>query len=298
MKGDKKMNLGERIVQYRTSKGLSQGDLAEMLNVSRQSVSKWENNAAVPDLDKIVKLSEIFEVSMDELVKGQFSEKKTVVQEEKNASTTSKENQLKKRHHLLATILLCMAFLIFLCCFLMNGALLGLLLATPFLSCGILCIVFSGSKNLGLWCAWTIYCLITIYLIWATGITWNTIFMSLYWTSSMNYMRLAVAWVLFISLLILIFKTVKRFSKASFSSLKSGAYTTAVSWCGYVGVRLIYRVIYNGLFKSIVLNGAVENYKWLTLSNTIFSLLKLPLFTVALITAVRLYRTIKANKSL
>ena len=61
------MNLGEHIYQYRTSKNMSQGDLADALEVSRQSVSKWENNTAVPELDKLLKLADIFEVSLDEL---------------------------------------------------------------------------------------------------------------------------------------------------------------------------------------------------------------------------------------
>lgn len=65
------MSLGERIYRLRTEKNLSQGDLAERLEVSRQSVSKWENNSAVPDLEKIIKLGEIFGVSLDELVKGE-----------------------------------------------------------------------------------------------------------------------------------------------------------------------------------------------------------------------------------
>lgn len=63
------MNLGEKIYTLRNEKNLSQGNLADMLDVSRQSVSKWENNIAVPDLDKIIKLSEIFGVTVDELVK-------------------------------------------------------------------------------------------------------------------------------------------------------------------------------------------------------------------------------------
>ena len=48
------MSLGETIYRLRTEKNLSQGDLAEMLKVSRQSISKWENNSAVPDLEKII----------------------------------------------------------------------------------------------------------------------------------------------------------------------------------------------------------------------------------------------------
>jgi len=62
------MNLGENNFQYRTQHNYSQGDLANALDVSRQSVSKWENNSAVPELDKLLKMSELFHISLDELV--------------------------------------------------------------------------------------------------------------------------------------------------------------------------------------------------------------------------------------
>lgn len=64
------MTLGERIAALRNEQKLSQGDLAEKLNVSRQSVSKWETGASVPELDKLLLLSEVFGLSLDELVKG------------------------------------------------------------------------------------------------------------------------------------------------------------------------------------------------------------------------------------
>lgn len=64
------MNLGENIYRFRTEKNMSQGDLADVLEVSRQSVSKWENNSAVPELDKLMKMAQIFEITLDELVTG------------------------------------------------------------------------------------------------------------------------------------------------------------------------------------------------------------------------------------
>lgn len=64
------MSLGERIYKFRTGKEMSQGDLADALEVSRQSISKWETNSSVPELDKLVKLSELFGVSLDELITG------------------------------------------------------------------------------------------------------------------------------------------------------------------------------------------------------------------------------------
>lgn len=64
------MNLGENIHAYRIKSGMSQGDLAGALEVSRQSVSKWENNAALPELDKLMRMSKLFSVTLDELVYG------------------------------------------------------------------------------------------------------------------------------------------------------------------------------------------------------------------------------------
>ena len=64
------MTLGTNIQQLRKEHNMSQGDLADALDISRQSVSKWETDTATPDLDKLLKLSEIFSVSLDELVKG------------------------------------------------------------------------------------------------------------------------------------------------------------------------------------------------------------------------------------
>lgn len=63
------MILGEKIMELRKKNGWSQEELAGKLNVSRQSVSKWESAMSVPDLDKILQLSEIFEVSTDYLLK-------------------------------------------------------------------------------------------------------------------------------------------------------------------------------------------------------------------------------------
>ena len=64
------MNLGENIYKLRAKKNMSQEELADALEVSRQSVSKWENNSAVPELEKLVKLAQLFGVTLDELVTG------------------------------------------------------------------------------------------------------------------------------------------------------------------------------------------------------------------------------------
>ena len=63
------MTLPEKLLELRTARGLSQGELAERLDVSRQSVSKWETGQSVPDLDKIIRLADLYGVSVDELVR-------------------------------------------------------------------------------------------------------------------------------------------------------------------------------------------------------------------------------------
>ncbi|MCL2501448.1 MAG: helix-turn-helix domain-containing protein [Defluviitaleaceae bacterium] len=62
------MNIGDRIQFHRIRHGLSQSGLAERLNVTRQSVSKWELGQALPDLDKVVQLCRLFNLTTDELI--------------------------------------------------------------------------------------------------------------------------------------------------------------------------------------------------------------------------------------
>ena len=68
------MILADKIINERKKNGWSQEELAEMLSVSRQSVSKWEGAQAVPDLNKIIKMAEIFGVSTDYLLKDEIEE--------------------------------------------------------------------------------------------------------------------------------------------------------------------------------------------------------------------------------
>ena len=64
------MNLADRIQQLRKIRGISQEELADRIGVSRQAVSKWESGQTSPDLEKIVLLSDYFEVTTDYLLKG------------------------------------------------------------------------------------------------------------------------------------------------------------------------------------------------------------------------------------
>ena len=88
------MTLGNRITALRSKHHMSQGDLAERLNVSRQSVSKWETDTSVPDLDKLITLSEIFGITLDELVKGPQTEEEISTKTAENTSHNTTENSI------------------------------------------------------------------------------------------------------------------------------------------------------------------------------------------------------------
>lgn len=68
------MVFSKQLIQLRNRRGISQEELAAMMDVSRQSVSKWETDQTYPDSEKLIRLSEIFEVSIDYLLKGTETE--------------------------------------------------------------------------------------------------------------------------------------------------------------------------------------------------------------------------------
>ena len=149
------MSLGTNISRLRAEKRLSQGDLAEVLEVSRQSVSKWETDSSVPDLNRLMKLSQLFGVTLDELVTGA----EPPVKVETPPVMVSPSMPGRK---IAGIILFCMAFLAFLIPTGLGGILIGLILAVPFLVCGIIC--FLVRKRPGLWCAWAAYLTAYIFL--------------------------------------------------------------------------------------------------------------------------------------
>lgn len=64
------MSLGEQLKKLRESKGFSQEDVAKKIGVTRQAVYKWENDKSYPDIDNLISLSEMYNVTLDELIKG------------------------------------------------------------------------------------------------------------------------------------------------------------------------------------------------------------------------------------
>lgn len=136
------MNLGEKIYELRTKKNLSQGDLADRLDVSRQSVSKWENNTAVPDLDKLIKICDIFEISLDEIT---GREKHKSVPINKIEEIKEIKNNLTQKQR----VTIALFGILFICAVIFPVFLL------PLFVCGI--IYLTVKKNPWYWCLWVFF---------------------------------------------------------------------------------------------------------------------------------------------
>ena len=82
MQGGDEMELGKQIKMHRQEVHLSQEELANRVYVSRQTISNWENDKSYPDVNSLVLLSEIFQISLDNLIKGDIEVMKDVIQKE------------------------------------------------------------------------------------------------------------------------------------------------------------------------------------------------------------------------
>ncbi len=91
------MNFGEKLFELRKAKNLSQEEVAEKLNVTRQTVSKWETNQSTPDFDKIVPLCELFEIGTEELLTGKKPEEKKVFDEAKEEEKVLTKEEVRRK---------------------------------------------------------------------------------------------------------------------------------------------------------------------------------------------------------
>lgn len=94
------MNLGTRLRQIRKQSGLSQAQLAKILHISRQSISKWENDLSSPDVEMLLKLSSYYKVSIDEIVDNPLREQ----MQESNALMTYINHEDRKESSLVKTL--------------------------------------------------------------------------------------------------------------------------------------------------------------------------------------------------
>lgn len=288
------MSLGETIHRLRTEKGMSQGDLADALEVSRQSISKWETESAVPELEKLVRLSQLFGVTLDELVNGEKAPPPPEPPPEPPAAAPEEKEKRRPARKTSGVVLLCigaLAWLLLTVAWGAGGLLLGLIFAAPFLLCSIIC--FACQRNAGLWCAWVVFFILDAFLCYFTGISWRLVFLtgrlepSIYLYDTDLY--LTAAWVLLGLIALLVFVTVVRLREKPFQPTRAHLYHLIAGWG-------LFAVLNIPILTTIP--ASEEGWKLVASENLLFKLLEwlwMGVLTAALTYTVRYIRTKRAK---
>ena len=217
--------FGATLAELRKANGLTQLDLADKLGVTDKAVSKWERDLAMPEVENLIKISDLFGVSLDALLRGGDPVVETVEKSEKSENPEpiperestfpipEREPAFPPRK-IVGTILLCFGALTALFLTLFGDLLSGLIFASPFLLCGAVCFLFK--KRLGLLCTWAVFCSVCTYLGFATGMNLGSVF-QLTWLMLTVYegltTRVIVSWIFAALFVLLTVWTVFSFRK-------------------------------------------------------------------------------------
>ena len=281
------MSLGTNISRLWAEKHLSQGELAEVLAVSRQSVSKWETDSSVPDLDKLMKLSQLFGVTLDELVTGDEPQPRA----EMPLQPVTESPRMPGRK-IAGIVLFCMAFLAFLVLTALGSLLEGLILAVPFLVCGVIC--FLAQKRPGLWCAWALYLMADVFFRYATGLSWTYIFFTFYWELLGTPVYTIAAWIQVLVTLVLLIGTVRAFRMSPFPPSRRNRIALALVWAGFLVSRLSISPIAHLIL--MLDSSAVSIGALMMLTSAVQGIVSLILLAIALTLSARMIAAWRASR--
>ena len=110
--------LGSKLKELRKQKGLSQGELAERLNITRQAISKWESDISQPDLNNLIEICKIFGISFNELLEINPLEAHLKKDDVDNAIL--KKNAKKTHYRRNSIVCISFSFIIFLCTYILT----------------------------------------------------------------------------------------------------------------------------------------------------------------------------------
>ncbi len=99
------MKFEEKLIKLRKQKSLSQEDLADVLNISRQAVSRWESGATLPDAPNLIAISDLFGVSIDYLLRDDYEQNGTVVNSSESKNVNLQSKRYPRKMFLVAFIL-------------------------------------------------------------------------------------------------------------------------------------------------------------------------------------------------
>ena len=297
------MTLGQNIYRLRTERGLSQGDLAEALDVSRQSVSKWETDGSVPELEKLLRLSELFHITLDELVKGSDGTVETPSPTPEAVSAgegaEDPEDELLETlsrgvNRTIGWVVLGFGALVAIVTAIAGGGLAGLVYAAPLFLCGVIYLV--AKRRAGLWCAWACGLLGLAFLRAACGISWTGVF-----RAPLSFFRSDVArivsWGIAVFLLLLLIGTVRSFREQVLPWERRSVEKYAGLWVLYFGGRwAVNRFLFAAWAMKVFPSG---NYSQSTVvaysvASTLWEILLLVLLAILLVKTAALLRGRKA----
>lgn len=256
-------NLGERINKYRTASGLSQLELSELLEVSRQSISKWETDVAVPELSKLVKMAEIFGITLDELVLGkepEVSEEVISSRPEPTPAPVKEERHFSKVKHGMGFMFLGVGILLSFFILRFAGVLSAIVVFIPFGLSAFFCL--RQFRRAALWCVDTWYVWIVSYFNYATGINWNPPLVELIRLpdESINIGRITLSFVFFFSLVILIFVHVLSYRKAVFGFSRKKNIILAVITAIALPTKSLVGWLFHVFCLNVLANGDEQYY--------------------------------------
>ena len=298
------MTLGQNIYRLRTERGLSQGDLAEALDVSRQSISKWETDGSVPELEKLLRLSELFHITLDELVKGSgAAETPSPAPEAVAGESAGKpedallETLSRGVNRTIGWVVLGFGALVAIVTAIAGGGLAGLVYAAPLFLCGVIYLV--AKRRAGLCCAWACGLLGLALLRVACGISWTGVF-----RAPLSFFRSDVArivsWGIAVFLLLLLIGTVRSFREQVLPWERRSVEKYAGLWVLYFGGRwAVNRFLFAAWAMKVFPSG---NYSQSTVvaysvASTLWEILLLVLLAILLVKTAALLRGRKAARA-
>ena len=227
------MSLGMKILELRTKRNLSQNELADLLDVSRQSVSKWETDASTPDLERLIKLCDVFHITLDELT-GRNTSKDTP-----SNMPLYPKNHLPSHQAVIGYILLAVSLLsgILLLIFAEHEEdfIVPLLFVFPILICSLICLFVK--QKAGYWCVWAV---ISPLVLISSGIVFFAV-------------RIIIKFILVVFFVIMAIIARKLFASVVIEKNKRKDRSVLLGWI----VLVTFRVLVFVLFITSIIDSAI-----------------------------------------
>ena len=268
------MTLGERIAYYRGKLGLSQGELAEQLGVSRQAVSKWETDAGLPDLERLIALSRLYHITLDELGKEETAEAPEEIPVDAVIAKPAAPNGQKTIGYILLGVgLLCAVLALFL-----NWAL--LIPAGYLLICAVLCLTlrrYAGRIIIG----GTLLAILLPAQRWFGGVSLGSVINPIAYQSEYFGIGLLISWALWAVLILYVVLALRHTRWQKYTPL-------ALGWTVVLGLHGWLAPLWQGL-------GGAEAASWYY--PVVSGLINLLAAAVVLLTVRAIYRARREKKS-